>query len=518
MKKKRIAGLLSAAAALSAGYCAVSSQQFPESGMLRVSAAAAPAAGDLNGDGELTVSDAVLLARLIAEDRSLSRDAFTEDSADFDADGSLTVQDVQKLLDKLAEQKPVPVLTDADSTLTILCWDGWEQEFQLMADIFKANHPSCTSQIQFKQIGSSGMEARDQYAMYFDTGEDADLYLTEADWILDYINRDDMAMPMSELGFRDSDFQNCFPYTRTVGRDSSGTLKAVSWQATPGVYAYRADLAKSLLGVQTPAEMQAKVKDWDTFTATAETVRSRTNGKTAMADSMGGLWQAWRFGMPRSYVYEDGIASVTESGNNFANLARLYKEKGYVSSADQWTTEWAEIGQNDETMGYFFCNWCFTPEGVLASSEGGKGGASYGKYNVTQGPVQWFWGGGWLAASPLCNTRKTAHDFLYDIVVNPDSTLQYMNENGEFVNNAEAVAQFNASSGYSNPLLGGQSQYPTLLDNAQTYDLPYTPSPYDEVLSYPFYSLIQEYANGQITTVSGLQSRFRREIEDLLNG
>ncbi len=63
-----------------------------------------PVDGDYNGDSEVSVADAVLLARFVAEDDTLEKkviQAITLETADFDKDGLLTVMDVRKLLRSL---------------------------------------------------------------------------------------------------------------------------------------------------------------------------------------------------------------------------------------------------------------------------------------------------------------------------------------------------------------------------------------------------------------------------------
>ncbi|MBQ8920934.1 MAG: dockerin type I repeat-containing protein [Oscillospiraceae bacterium] len=61
---------------------------------------------DMNGDGTVSVADAVLLARFIAEDESLSNDQIDKilhAKPDQDNDGFITILDVAMLLKKLSE-------------------------------------------------------------------------------------------------------------------------------------------------------------------------------------------------------------------------------------------------------------------------------------------------------------------------------------------------------------------------------------------------------------------------------
>ena len=58
-------------------------------------------AGDLNGDGRLTVADVILGVRMAAEDSSLKPDAAVIAAADFDGDGMLTPADFREMMHHL---------------------------------------------------------------------------------------------------------------------------------------------------------------------------------------------------------------------------------------------------------------------------------------------------------------------------------------------------------------------------------------------------------------------------------
>ena len=45
----------------------------------------------------------------------------------------------------------------------------------------------------------------------------------------------------------------------------NGIQKGVTWQATPGLFAYRRSIAKKVLGTDDPDQVQKQLKDWDKF-------------------------------------------------------------------------------------------------------------------------------------------------------------------------------------------------------------------------------------------------------------
>ena len=58
-----------------------------------------------------------------------------------------------------------------------------------------------------------------------------------------------------------ADVSDVWDYVAAVGTDSSGTLRALSWQASPGSVMYRRDMAKEVLGTDDPDQVAAMLTD-----------------------------------------------------------------------------------------------------------------------------------------------------------------------------------------------------------------------------------------------------------------
>ena len=392
--------------------------------------------------------------------------------------------------------------------LSILCWTG--DDVEKMIENFTGANEQYKDKVQYVNVGSKGQEAREQYANYFAGGEDADLFVLEADWILDYINNDEYTAPLSDLGFSTSDFDGCYPYTVSIGTDNNGVLKAASWQATPGGYVYRTDLAEEYLGAKTPDEMQEFVKDWDTFTKTAATVQEKSGGKTAMADTLGGMWQVWQYNRTKAWLDGDKLV-IDDYCKEYADLAKEYYEKGYVTKEDQWSDGWYAIGQDDSTMGYFFCTWCLGSGSMLSNAEGGEGGKTFGKYNITAGPSGWAWGGSWLALSPKCDNGEIAHDFVKYFTVDESTAKDYALFKSEFVNNPKAMKAIVDEGSNKNDLLGGQDQFSVLYEAASKIDMDGKITAYDSQIKDAFNTVVSKYAKGEIASYDDMITEFKKE-------
>lgn len=401
------------------------------------------------------------------------------------------------------------VVPETGDALSILCWTG--DDVEKMIENFTDKTDYTTDQVKYVNVGSKGQEAREGYANYFAGGEDVDLFVLEADWILDYINNDDYTAPLSNLGFSASDFDGCYDYTVAVGTDNNNVLKAASWQATPGGYVYRTDLAEQYLGAKTPDEMQAFVKDWDTFTESAKTVLEASGGKTAMADTLGGMWQVWQYNRANAWVDADNKLVIDDFCETYAELAKQYYNEGYVTKEDQWSDGWYAIGQDDSTMGYFFCTWCLGAGSMLSNAEGGESGATYGKYNITAGPSGYAWGGSWLALSPKADNGTIAHDFINYFIVDASTAADYSLFKSEFVNNPVAMKDIVDGGKNKNPLLGDQDQFSVLYEAASTIDMDGKITAFDSQIKDAFNTVVTKYAKGDIASYDDMITEFKKE-------
>ncbi len=400
--------------------------------------------------------------------------------------------------------------------LSVLCWTG--DDVEKMIENFTKNKPEYAGKVEYVNVGSKGQEAREQYATYFAGGEDADLFVLEADWILEYINNDEYTAPLSKLGFTDADFSGCYPYTVSIGTDNNGVLKAASWQATPGAYVYRADLAEEYLGVKTPEEMQPFVDSWDKFTETAKTVKEKSGGKCAMADTLGGMWQVWQYNRKNAWAKDDKLV-IDDYCKEYADLAKNYWDNGYVTKESQWDNKgWYPIGQDGSTMGYFFCTWCLGKGSMLSNAEGGmeddgetpKNADIYGKYRITAGPSEWAWGGSWLALSPNCDNGEIARDFVKYFTVDEDTMEDYALFKGEFVNNPTVMKKIVDDGSNKNALLGGQDQFSVLYESASKIDMDGKITAYDAQIKDAFNNAVTKYVKGEVASYDDMITEFKK--------
>lgn len=74
-----------------------------------------------------------------------------------------------------------------------------------------------------------------------------DLFLIEADYASKYVKSDNSIDVKKTVGLTDEDLKQQYDYTKKIVSEN-GIQKGVTWQATPGLFAYRRSIAKKVLG------------------------------------------------------------------------------------------------------------------------------------------------------------------------------------------------------------------------------------------------------------------------------
>ena len=96
-----------------------------------------------------------------------------------------------------------------------------------------------------------------------------DLFLIEADYASKYVKSDNSIDVKKTVGLTDEDLKQQYDYTKKIVSEN-GIQKGVTWQATPGLFAYRRSIAKKVLGTDDPDQVQKQLKDWDKFDQVAQ--------------------------------------------------------------------------------------------------------------------------------------------------------------------------------------------------------------------------------------------------------
>ena len=339
-----------------------------------------------------------------------------------------------------------------------------------------------------------------------------DMFLIEADYALKYVNAD-VTMNVEDLGITADDMADMYQYTKDIVTSDDGAVKAVSWQATPGLFAYRRSIAKEVLGSDDPATVQESVKDWATFNATAEKMKSAGYFMLAGYDDS---YRAFSNNVSQGWVV-DGVVTVDPKLKEWVDQTKEFTDKGYNNKASLWSTEWAaEQGPNGKTFGFFYSTWGinFTLMGNSLADQDAEeavGNGIYGDWAVCEGPAAYYWGGSWICGATGTDNPTLVHDIMYSMTCDPAIAKAITEETQDYTNNEPAMEEI-ANSDFQSDFLGGQNHIALFTEAAPKIDMS-NAGPYDQGCNEEFQGAMKDYFDGTVADYDTALANFYQTIQ-----
>ena len=432
--------------------------------------------GDVDGNGVIDGVDASTILSYYAQ-ISTNHDGTTPELRSGDVDGNGVIDGVdasavlsyyayisanhdgttlEQFIDK-QNDTPANKLKSGGDTFTVAVWNADEYPRLIstwldvsdrdLVDYFSSqtyrydriHHPDSPmfrtpsgAGLNIVKFGVGGGEAAEHYDQMFASGEDMDVYYCESEWMNKYINDDKCTAPLSDLGFTDEDLAQTYEYTDKIGHNKNGVRKAVAPFICPGGFAYRTDLAEHYLGIKSPSEMQSAVGNWDDFVSTAQKISEKTNGNLALADTVGGMYQAYRM----SHRMVDKDENLTADARAFADYAKTLWDCGGVTKNIQWSDEWINNGLQDKVMGYFVPSWGLNGYLRLATEN------TPGQWELIQGPEAFYWGGMYTVVNSATDNADDCASFIRSSCLDKKNMLKTAENDIYYLpNNKEAVSE-----------------------------------------------------------------------------
>lgn len=353
------------------------------------------------------------------------------------------------------------------------------------------------------------------------TADKIDIFLIEADYALKYVNSEYTLDVRSDVGLTDGDLKDQYKYTQEIATDSNGKLKAVTWQATPGLLAYRRSIAKDVLGTDDPVEVQKQVSDWDKFNAVA--VKMHDKGYK-MLSGYEDSYRTFSNNVSAPWVDETDTIRIDPNIMKWVEQTKEYTEKGYNNKTKLWAPEWhADQGPAGKVFGFFYSTWGinFTLLGnSLAKplAEGGKkevGNGIFGDYAVCEGPQNYYWGGSWICAATGTDNVDIVRDLMKTLTCDAATMKKITEDTEDYTNNQTAMNEI-ANSDYKSAFLGGQNHIALFAKAAPNIDMSKI-SPYDQGLNEAFYKSFDDFYDGSVTEEEALDNFYTASIEKYPN-
>ncbi len=348
---------------------------------------------------------------------------------------------------------------------------SFTKEVELLLGDYKKSASIDDSKVQFDFIFSNMASYQSKLDAALSSEKDGpDVFALDSAWLGKYVE----SGRLGDLSSLAPDNSGSFPYLVGMGTDRGGTLRALSWLATPGGFLYRRSLAKKYLGTDDPAGVQSRISDPTAFLETARELKRSSKGKVAIVCSTEELFRP--FVSARVSGWLDGDDLVIEPlALELARLTEIFRDEALDPRIPMWSDEWflrmggtaSDASADDaEIFGYFLPTWGL--QYVLKPNARNKlGSDTRGDWGLAQGPVAYSWGGTWLAASG--REGKVAEESLKFIkFCCTDAAYQSELTRRSELPVARIAASEDAKSRYADPFLGGQNYYAAFVEIARS--------------------------------------------------
>jgi hypothetical protein len=336
-----------------------------------------------------------------------------------------------------------------------------------------------------------------------------DLFTIELDYALKFTDSGDtdynnlVALSPIDIGITEDDMKNMHEYTKDAVRDPiSGDVKALSWQATPGLLYYDVKMAKEVLGTDEPDKVQEFVKDWDAFKETAKKMKDKGY---IMLSSFADTYRVFGANMSAPWVTDKKL-NIDPQMKAWVDQTKEFTDNGWNNKTNQWEDPWnKDMTKDSKVFCFFMPSW-----GVDNCLKKQGGDATNGKWRACVGPAGWFWGGTWLAGAVDSDNQDIVADIMKTMTCNKDAALELINKYGEMVNQKEALAEVKDT--YKCEYLGGQNHLALMSESADKINLKGKISAYDQTCVEKFQGDMGEYFKGT-SSYDDCLKKFKQDVK-----
>lgn len=317
--------------------------------------------------------------------------------------------------------------------------------------------------------------------------EKIDLFLMEIDYANKYVNSP-YVLPVADLGITDADTAQMYNYTKEIGTNKDGKLTAVSWQATPGLFAYRRSIAKDVLGTDDPAQVQELIGDWDKFDAVAQQMEDKGYFMLSGYDD---AFRVYNAHVSAPWVNENNEIIVDDNILNWVKETKKYTENGWNNGTTLWSDGWgADQAKAGKAFGFFYSTWGINFTLVEKSAD------AVGDWAVCEGPEAFYWGGSFLAAGYQTDNKTLVADIMRKLTCDAEIMEKITSDPKvqDYTNNMAAMEKL-GSSDFQSEFLGGQNHIALFTESAKNMSTPKV-SPYDQACCEKFMEAMHSYFAG----------------------
>ena len=430
--------------------------------------------------------------------------------------GKVTEQ--EKVTEKATEAEKV---AEQGKVLNIYCWN---EEFKSRyTDYFESKgllpEGVTVNFVITPNENNAYQNALDQALLNQESAADddkVDIFLVEADYALKYVESEYTLDVKEDIGLTFEDLVAQYQYTKDIVTDSNGIQKGTTWQATPGLFAYRRSIAKDVLGTDDPVEVQKALSDWGKFDAVAAQAADKGYKMLSGYDD---AYRTFSNNVSGPWVDDTKIV-IDDNLMRWVDQTKEYTDKGYNNKTSLWAPEWsADQGPDGDVFGFFYSTWGinFTLLGNALSTplaEGGKeevGNGIFGDYAVCEGPESYYWGGTWICAAKGTDNIPLIKEIMLTLTCDIATMKEITEDTQDYTNNITAMDEL-ANSDFQSAFLGGQNHIALFAEAAPKIDMSNVSS-YDQGLNESFQGAFKDYFDGVVDKDTALENFYTSAIE-----
>lgn len=318
-----------------------------------------------------------------------------------------------------------------------------------------------------------------------------DIYLAESASVKKLCNMNYYEDLSQEPYNADKLTEKMVPYTVNLGRnDKDNSIRALTWQATPGGYFYKRSLAKQYLGTDNPDEIQKMMTTMDDFLTMGEKIKESSNGQTSLLANYSELFYVVLANRSQGWV-QNGKLIIDPVMLNYIDLAEQIRSRGLDINAKQWTPKWTESMTTTDVFGFMLPTW------GLSNTLQSNAPNTSGDWAFVEAPTPYYWGGTWVGMYKNSRNKDLSWLFIKFLTTDTDFLYQYAKDSGDYVNNTDVQNEISNSSEGENEFLNKQNVYKAYTNlvgdiNADIF------TEYDEIINSKWEDTLDSYMNGEI--------------------
>ncbi len=329
--------------------------------------------------------------------------------------------------------------------------------------------------------------------------EKVDLFLIEADYAKKYINSEvEVTEKIADLGITDDELANQYQYTKDVVTDAEGNLRGVSWQGCPGVLIFNREAAKEVFGTDDLDTVQEKVKDWDTFKATAAELKE---AGYSIVSTVNDTYRVYSNNVTTPWVV-DGKLNIDDNLMKWVDDSMEMVEAGETNTFELWSDDWAKgFFPDGKVFCYFGPAWLINFS-MHADEEGSI--ANLGGWGAVEGPQGFYWGGTWIAAAKGTDNPELVADIIRKLTTDEGIMTDIVKADSDFVNNKPAMEAAAEDDSFAFAVLGGQNPLAMFCAGAEKIDLS-NMGDYDQGCTEEFQNAMKNYFDGNASKEEAIE-------------